>query len=425
MVHVVTESGVSATRVKDRVGFSEVLDLLRSGKADVVVTTELSRLSRRFTDLGRLLEVLEESGARAVTVSGDLDTSTASGRLIVGVLGTVAAAEAEQTRERTLRGLDAAAAAGRGHGGHRPFGFTMVGGGQREIREAEAEIVREIARRIIDGESLYVLTRDLEARGVAVAAGGRGWTPATIRSCLTNPGVAGLRRHGDRLVPAVWPAILERGVWEDLLRIFNDPSRRTTPGPKPAHLLTGIARCAGCLGLLTARKPGGHRIYTCMNPGCPERAGCPEDRLDEFITSVLIDRLKMPDVIEILSPEIDHEERQHLMLLRDSLLERRDALAKAFADGWTELQAWSLADRALASNIKDAEAQLGSLMSRKTSRTLAVGPDVAERWLSVTLEQRRETIRLLMEPLVGRTRQGRRFFDPGCVTVKWRIGDGS
>lgn len=88
-----------------RPGFAQMLEHLRQG--DVVVVTEVSRLSRSLADLTVTLEDLVET--RGVTVQvlglGVFDPTSPTTRLLWQVLGAVAELERSLIRERTLSGL--------------------------------------------------------------------------------------------------------------------------------------------------------------------------------------------------------------------------------------------------------------------------------------------------------------------------------
>ena len=102
------KSGRTAT---DREQLQECLDFVRAG--DTVVVTRLDRLARSVADLFQIIERLSAKGVsfRCIQQSG-VDTDTSSGRLMLAVLGAVAAFEADIRRERQMEGIVRAKAAG-------------------------------------------------------------------------------------------------------------------------------------------------------------------------------------------------------------------------------------------------------------------------------------------------------------------------
>lgn len=83
-----------------------LLDYAREG--DVIVVWRLDRLGR---SLRHLIDVIEDLGKRRIgfmSLSDNMDTTTASGRLVFHVIASMAEFERDLIRERTLAGLDAA-----------------------------------------------------------------------------------------------------------------------------------------------------------------------------------------------------------------------------------------------------------------------------------------------------------------------------
>lgn len=102
-------SGRSTT---DREQLAMALDFVREG--DTLVVTRLDRLARSVGDLHRIIEKLTAKGAafRCLNQSG-VDTDTSTGRLMLAVLGAVAAFENDIRRERQMEGVIKAKAAGK------------------------------------------------------------------------------------------------------------------------------------------------------------------------------------------------------------------------------------------------------------------------------------------------------------------------
>ncbi|MER5821966.1 recombinase family protein [Streptomyces mirabilis] len=107
--------------------------------------------------------------------------------------------------------------------GNRPYGYT--GNGQAIIEE-EAEIVREVFRRYLDGES-PLGTQDLTARGVTTSEG-KTWQPENVRHLLSSNFVAGVRIHqGEEVGTGAWPAIIDPKL-EELKQLWLTDEDFTT-----------------------------------------------------------------------------------------------------------------------------------------------------------------------------------------------------
>jgi DNA invertase Pin-like site-specific DNA recombinase len=95
------------------------LDSLRKG--DVLIVTKLDRLARNVVHLGQIVDRVQTAGASLRIVSMGLDTGTATGKLMLNVMGSVAQFEREMMLERQREGIARAKAEGKYRGGKRSF----------------------------------------------------------------------------------------------------------------------------------------------------------------------------------------------------------------------------------------------------------------------------------------------------------------
>lgn len=135
-----TASGADARRPE----LAHALDLLRPG--DAIVTWKLDRLARSLPHLIQLGSAIEAKGAHLISLTDSIDTTTAGGRLLFGLLGAIAGFERDLIRERTMAGLVEARRKGRMGG--RPKAITdkdlhaaraLINGGY-SVREAAARL---------------------------------------------------------------------------------------------------------------------------------------------------------------------------------------------------------------------------------------------------------------------------------------------
>jgi DNA invertase Pin-like site-specific DNA recombinase len=104
----------------ERPQLTAVLEQLRPG--DTLVVWRLDRLGRSMSHLIQTVTALEERGVGFASLTEAIDTTTPAGRLLFGVLASLAAFERDLIRERTMAGL--AAARARGKVGGRPTSMT-------------------------------------------------------------------------------------------------------------------------------------------------------------------------------------------------------------------------------------------------------------------------------------------------------------
>lgn len=94
----------------DRPGFAECLQYLREG--DTLVVWRLDRLGRNMRAIINTLNDLTERGVTVRSVHDGVDTGTSTGRMVAGILMSIAEYERELIRERTVLKLDHARKSG-------------------------------------------------------------------------------------------------------------------------------------------------------------------------------------------------------------------------------------------------------------------------------------------------------------------------
>jgi DNA invertase Pin-like site-specific DNA recombinase len=118
---------------------------------DTVVVCRLDRLGRSLPDLLHLVEVLARRDVGVRSLAEHIDTTSATGRLVLHVFGALAEFERALLHERTIAGLVAARA--RGRRGGRPRALTAAQLAHAEAMAAAGTPVREIAEILGAGRS--------------------------------------------------------------------------------------------------------------------------------------------------------------------------------------------------------------------------------------------------------------------------------
>src|SRR5207244_9341412 len=137
---------------------------VEAGLRDAVICVDLDRLTRRPVELEAFMDLAERHGVALANVSGNTDLSTSDGRLTARIMGAVARQESERKGERMAREAEQAAHNGVPRGSRRPFGYAPD---RVTICEAEAELIRAAAQRVLDGASVASIARDWNERQIA------------------------------------------------------------------------------------------------------------------------------------------------------------------------------------------------------------------------------------------------------------------
>jgi len=167
LVDVVIETG--SAKSLDREGLASVLKRLQAGEASALVVTKLDRLTRSVADLGRLVETYFQHIA-LLSVSEQIDTRSAAGRLVLNVLASVSQWEREVIGERTSAAMQHMKTEGHYTGGEPPYGFTLAAGDLVE-HEGEQAILSLVQEYRSKGLSLRQIANVLAEQGIRSRAG--------------------------------------------------------------------------------------------------------------------------------------------------------------------------------------------------------------------------------------------------------------
>ena len=427
VVKTYSDIDISAYTGADRPGYEELMADLQAGVIDGVLVWRLDRLTRNFDDLQRLWKLINSRGVTLLAVRDSIDTSTASGVLILSNLVAIAEYESASISDRTRSAKAAAARNGQPNpGGMRAFGYTPD---KRQLVPDEAAAIKEAAERLLAGESLRSIVNDLNTRGIRTPRG-KTWLPGTLAGVLVNPRIAGLRAYkGSIVADGAWPAIITREQHERLELLRKDPSRRWVPrGRPPQHLLAGLVECARCgeqANRMVNRPENGRDYYQCRKPplgrGCG--AGVSGRQLDQLVTERVFAALDSPEFTEALkAPRQDEGLAAQLERDEDKLA----WLGTEYAEDRLPEPAFLAAARKVEERIKASRARLARQHRNAAVSALPASlEELRGAWDGWTLDRRRALIETLIIKVVVRpselgSRTGRRF-DRSRVTITWRV----
>lgn len=439
VARVYVDNDVSAYRKKSRPQYCELLACVEAGQIDAVLAWHTDRLHRSPKELESYIDVCEPRGVVTRTVrAGELDLSTASGRMVARQLGAVARYESEQTAGRTRAGKADAASRGAWNGGQRIYGYALVPQYERQPGESalrqvpdEAQVVQEAARRVLAGESLRSCARALNEARKSTTTGGA-WTGSALRKVLLRPATAGLRGSaGEVLSTGLWAPLLDEDTWRGVVALLSDPSRRTTDRYVRTYLGSGLYACGVCGGPLTGNTtagggPGERRAaYRCR---VADRDGVSHvvrdvQRLDGFVVDVIVARLSKADALSACAPT--HEDTTPLQTEAAALRARLEEAARGWAAGVLTQAQLLAATNEMRGRLEEVEVRIGRAKKGNALDGLTDTKDVSAAWQALSLDRRRAVLELLAQVTVlPRKRAGRlpggATFDPAAVNISWK-----
>lgn len=263
IAEVYVDGGRSAKDM-NRPEFQRLLNDVRAGKINLILATELSRMSRSIRDFCEIWDLLKKHNTNFITLREQFDTTTAAGEMMVFNLINFAQFERKQTAERITANFKSRAERGLWNGGALPLGFDRnpKAPGELLVSKAEAKTVQKIFETFLKIGSVRKTCLELTKKGIFAKRftnkhgeerGGGHFTITALQHILTNKAYVGLREIGKargetKVVKAAWPAIID-------LETFNKVQERLQLNKnkyKPAEWksypfpLTEILVCGEC-----------------------------------------------------------------------------------------------------------------------------------------------------------------------------------
>jgi len=291
--------GLSGAAATHREGFKDLIARVTLGQVGVVLSSEVTRLTRNCSDWYPLLDLCGYKDCLIADRDGVYDPGTANGRLLLGLKGTISEVELHTIRARLTTGLLNKAARGDlalilPAGLVREAGGVVVKNPDREV-QARLDLIFATFLRV---RSASKVLRALNERGLSIPRRGRFgdtvWRSPTVPAILAvlkNPAYAGAFVYGRSrsvrtsltaraaqktlpreqwrvVVRDKYPAYISWEIFEKIQAMLHDNyaeySRNKTRGvPREgAALLHGIVYCGACGHKMVVQYKSGSR-YIC------------------------------------------------------------------------------------------------------------------------------------------------------------------
>lgn len=457
-----SDNDISATEAPPRPDFDRLMAAVTApnplGVKRRIVIVHTSRLWRNRVERAIGIDLLGRHKITILQLNGpELDLSTASGRMVAGMIGETDTGESETKAERIRDAARERAEEGRPNG-EPLYGwsrrYTYDGKGRKIAAEdvectEEADIVREIVDRILGGETIIAITNDLNRRGVPApgtgrtrarrakgqASDGSKWGKTTVRKLAVRHANVALRiwHRGlpdEEYLPAAWPRIVDPDKHDRVVALLADPSRRTAKPGARVHLLTwGIGECGaeGCGAHLRAGRKGNVKwgtrewLYLCEANGC---VGRNKAAVDHLVDAHMVALLQRPDVVELLAG--DSSKAAELLAKAEALRARLAAAASDYAEGEITGEQMRIINAKLKPKIESAEAEAKQYQASPHLDLVVdtIGEKARERWESYSVTQKRAIMEAFgVRVIILPTRRGPGF-DPSSVRIVPRQRDG-
>jgi site-specific DNA recombinase len=252
VVHWYVDEGKSAKDI-DRPELKRLLKGVEKKAFDIVLVYRLDRLTRSVLDLYSLLQRFEDKDVKFKSATEVYDTTTATGRLFLTLIASLAQWERENLAERVSFGMEEKAKQGEWTVASPPYGYIKEDE-KLKIVESEAIIIRRIFKMYLENK--------MGTRKIAYILNGEGlktrhnkpFNDRRINYIIRNPLYIGTMRYNYRVnkdryfeVENAAPPIIDKETFEEANRIIDKRANMHPRSATSKHIFSGgLLKCARC-----------------------------------------------------------------------------------------------------------------------------------------------------------------------------------
>ncbi|MFA6521592.1 MAG: recombinase family protein [Candidatus Gracilibacteria bacterium] len=259
------EESMSAKRT-GRPGFNEMVDLLNARVYDGVIAYKMDRLTRNFTDLGTLSDLVQYGGKAIILTDSGLIKNNATDLFTLGINVCVAKKKVDDLSEDTKRGMKQKAALG-WFPGYAPTGYLNTQNKARMniiiIDSERGPCVEKAFKFYATGLYSLASLSDLLNKEGFKTRDDTSLSKTSLESILKNPFYYGYFRNNGGLVKGLHEPLVTKELWDQVQAMLEGRSVCTLKPRSLVYEYRGVLRCAECGCLVTAQKTKGIVYYRC------------------------------------------------------------------------------------------------------------------------------------------------------------------
>ncbi|MFD0404977.1 recombinase family protein [Kitasatospora sp. NPDC127116] len=404
-----TNRSASRYAKKIREGFDVLVEQVRAGQGDVIVTWENSRLQRDLEVYVQIRRLCMETNTLWCYGGDVYDMSRRQDRKRTAQDAVASEDEVDVIRDRNLRTVRLNAESGR------PHGRVLVGYSRRydpetgELidqvpNEEWAPVIQRIFAQFVSRRTVRSIRNGLRGDGIKTITG-REWSDGGINAVLRRAAYAGFRVHqGEIIGRGTWDGLISEEVWQEAQDILDDPTRQSMGDTSVRYLLSGIASGSKCGGGVRVTPNSGTVSYICSEDGC---VSLKLEVFDAYVEERLIRWLERPDAAAAFQDPGQETAVDDALRLISTLTAELDQARAAARNG--QLTTASLIAIEAGSLPRLAEAQ-ATVRAHSAASPLLAGlmgcPDAGDQWEKLAIEQKRAVLRevatIVLHPALSR-----------------------
>lgn len=286
VIDTYVDAGISARKpAKKRPELQRLLADAQAGKGDLIVFTKLDRWFRSIAEYYKVQEVLERCHVDWRTIHEDYDTSTASGRLKINIMLSVAQDEADRTSERIKAVFEAKRQRLEPLTGQMPYGYIIEG--KKIVKDPKTEeAVNTFFKSFLASGSIAAAQRDVfEQCGISLGY-------QKVHRMMDCTAYCGRYFGADGMAP---PYLTE----EEYQKVQGMKRKIVRKSPKNnVFLFSGLAVCPECGRRMGTRRAttANYQYYTCPAPYmmvgvCENRTCLGERKIEAYLLETIDDEM--------------------------------------------------------------------------------------------------------------------------------------
>lgn len=167
---VYADEGISGRSMAKREGFKRLIADCEAGKIDLILVKSISRFARDTVDTLQTTRHLKDLGIDVYFETEDIHSMSSEGELMLTLLASYAQEQSQSISENVKWGIRKRFKQGIPNGYKAPYGYRWNGESFSVIPE-QGEVVKEIYRRYLAGESAYGIAKALAEKGITGQSG--------------------------------------------------------------------------------------------------------------------------------------------------------------------------------------------------------------------------------------------------------------
>ena len=187
LVDIYADEGISGTNTKKRTEFNRLIADCRKGKVDRIIVKSISRFSRNTLDCLKYVRELKELGIGVTFEKENIDSLDAKGEVLLTILSSLAQDESRSISENATWGIRKKFERGEVRVNTTKFmGYDKDENGKLIIVPEQAETVKMIYKKFLEGFSPESIARYLNENDICGWTGKANWYPSAIQKMLQN-----------------------------------------------------------------------------------------------------------------------------------------------------------------------------------------------------------------------------------------------